>query len=74
MATAAQQREREIVISVPADKTAAVASFDPADFDRPTGREEQWRFTPMRRISDFFTPFAICGFKHGRQKKQKVCG
>jgi Fe-S cluster assembly protein SufD len=25
-------------------------SFDPADFGVPTGREEQWRFTPLRRL------------------------
>jgi Fe-S cluster assembly protein SufD len=25
-------------------------SFDPADFPVPTGREEQWRFTPLRRL------------------------
>jgi Fe-S cluster assembly protein SufD len=26
------------------------ASFDPADFPVPTGREEEWRFTPRRRL------------------------
>src|SRR5947199_2603696 len=25
-------------------------SFDPADFGVPTGREEEWRFTPLRRL------------------------
>jgi Fe-S cluster assembly protein SufD len=25
-------------------------SFDPADFPVPRGREEEWRFTPMRRL------------------------
>src|ERR1700761_3688693 len=25
------------------------ASYDPADFEVPTGREEEWRFTPRRR-------------------------
>lgn len=25
-------------------------SFDPSDFAVPNGREEQWRFTPMRRL------------------------
>jgi Fe-S cluster assembly protein SufD len=28
----------------------AVGSRDPADFPVPTGREEQWRFTPLRRL------------------------
>jgi Fe-S cluster assembly protein SufD len=26
------------------------ASYDPADFGVPTGREEEWRFTPLRRL------------------------
>ncbi|MES9606085.1 Fe-S cluster assembly protein SufD [Actinomadura sp. NPDC048032] len=26
------------------------ASYDVADFDVPTGREEEWRFTPLRRL------------------------
>ncbi len=25
-------------------------SFDPADFGAPSGREEEWRFTPLRRL------------------------
>jgi Fe-S cluster assembly protein SufD len=28
------------------------ASFDLADFDVPTGREEEWRFTPLDRLHD----------------------
>jgi Fe-S cluster assembly protein SufD len=27
-------------------------SYDPADFDRPTGREVNWKHTPMDRIGD----------------------
>ena len=27
------------------------ASYDPADFEVPTGREEEWRFTPLRRLA-----------------------
>lgn len=42
--------EREIAVTVPKDKSEVVASFDPSDFDVPTGREEEWRFTPLRRI------------------------
>src|SRR5690606_11216170 len=26
------------------------ASYDVADFEVPTGREEEWRFTPLRRL------------------------
>lgn len=29
-------------------------SFDPADFAVPTGREEEWRFTPVDRLGDLF--------------------
>jgi Fe-S cluster assembly protein SufD len=36
------------------DKVAShlhpVGSFDPADHPRPTGREEVWRFTPLKRL------------------------
>jgi Fe-S cluster assembly protein SufD len=28
------------------------ASYDVADFPVPTGREEEWRFTPLRRLHD----------------------
>jgi Fe-S cluster assembly protein SufD len=27
-----------------------IVSFDPADYPVPTGREEEWRFTPLRRL------------------------
>jgi Fe-S cluster assembly protein SufD len=30
-------------------------SFDPADFGVPTGREEEWRFTPLRRLRRLHT-------------------
>lgn len=33
-----------------ADLSPSSASFDPADFAVPTGREEQWRFAPMDRF------------------------
>jgi Fe-S cluster assembly protein SufD len=31
-------------------------STDPAAFAVPTGREEEWRFTPVRRIRELFEP------------------
>ncbi len=35
----------------PADvRPERMTSFDPAAFPRPTGREEEWRFTPLDRI------------------------
>jgi Fe-S cluster assembly protein SufD len=32
-------------------------STDPDDFAVPRGREEEWRFTPLRGIRDLFEPF-----------------
>jgi Fe-S cluster assembly protein SufD len=34
----------------PISKLRSRGSFDPADFAVPSGREEQWRFTPLRRL------------------------
>ena len=34
----------------PVSKLHARESFDPADFDVPGGREEEWRFTPLRAL------------------------
>ena len=31
-----------------------IRSFDLADFPPVTGREEEWRFTPVKRLADFF--------------------
>jgi Fe-S cluster assembly protein SufD len=43
--------EREVSPTAPAhDRAPRVVSFDPADFVVPTGREEEWRFTPMSRL------------------------
>lgn len=36
-------------------------SRDPAAFERPTGREETWRFTPTRDIRAMFDPFVPTG-------------
>jgi Fe-S cluster assembly protein SufD len=36
-------------------------SADPADFAVPAGREEEWRFTPLRRIREAFQPYTPDG-------------
>jgi Fe-S cluster assembly protein SufD len=36
--------------TAPASRLHEHQSFDPADFPVPTGREEEWRFTPLRRL------------------------
>jgi Fe-S cluster assembly protein SufD len=46
------------VISAPTGSPAErFTSREPEDFPVPRGREEQWRFTPIRRIRQFFEPF-----------------
>ena len=36
--------------AAPLSRLHSRGSYDPADFDVPTGREEEWRFTPLRRL------------------------
>ena len=44
----------------PKSKSQALRSFDVADFPALNGREEDWRFTPLRRMRDLTgdTPLA----------------
>ena len=41
-------------------------SFDPADFGVPSGREEEWRFTPLRRLRGLHTDGTLCS-RQGRR-------
>jgi Fe-S cluster assembly protein SufD len=43
------------VETAPVSDLHAVGSTDPADFGVPTGREEEWRFTPLRRLRGLHT-------------------
>jgi Fe-S cluster assembly protein SufD len=43
-------------------------SRNPDDFPVPRGREEDWRFTPVRRVREFFEPFNPDGVIEGDQK------
>jgi Fe-S cluster assembly protein SufD len=38
------------VETAPVSRLHEKQSFDPADFEVPSGREEEWRFTPLRRL------------------------
>jgi Fe-S cluster assembly protein SufD len=38
------------VETAPVSRLHEQQSYDPADFGVPTGREEEWRFTPLRRL------------------------
>ncbi len=40
----------------PSDLAPRVISNDPALHEVPNGREEEWRFTPIAKIADFFQP------------------
>jgi Fe-S cluster assembly protein SufD len=51
--------ERAIAITVPKDKSEVITSFLPSDFEAPTGREEEWRFTPLRRMKPLLSQLAI---------------
>ena len=50
--------EREVVLGRTGSPAERFTSRDPQDFAVPRGREEEWRFTPVRRITEFFDPFA----------------
>jgi len=41
--------------SAPMSRLHERRSYDPADFGVPTGREEEWRFTPLRRLHGLHT-------------------
>jgi Fe-S cluster assembly protein SufD len=43
------------VETAPVSRLHERQSFDPADFPVPGGREEEWRFTPLRRIRGLHT-------------------
>ena len=38
------------VETAPVSRLHELQSYDPADFPVPSGREEEWRFTPLRRL------------------------
>ena len=41
--------------SAPVTRLHERRSYDPADFGVPSGREEEWRFTPLRRLRGLHT-------------------
>ena len=46
-------------MSAPLTGLHPVTGQDPADFGVPTGREEQWRFTPLRRLRGLHSDAAL---------------
>ncbi|MGX6606344.1 Fe-S cluster assembly protein SufD [Micromonosporaceae bacterium Da 78-11] len=53
----------------PSTKSQVLRSFDVADFPALTGLEEEWRFTPLKRLRELVTATALTGvapqFEHG---------
>ena len=43
------------VETAPVSRLHEKQSYDPADFGVPSGREEEWRFTPLRRLRGLHT-------------------
>ena len=48
-------------LAPPLDLAPRVRSLSPADFARPTGREEEWRFTPQGAFAQFMEPVPAAG-------------
>lgn len=65
--------EREVSLVPATDHAPARFALDPAAFPVPTGREEEWRFTPLARLAGLHTDsrpagatWALqCGASHG---------
>jgi Fe-S cluster assembly protein SufD len=48
-------------IAPPKTKSQALRSYEVADFPALTGREEEWRFTPLRRLRGLDREVAVAG-------------
>ena len=53
----ASTTEREVALGPTGSPAERFTSRDPAAFEVPRGREEQWRFTPVRQLRELFEPF-----------------
>lgn len=52
--THGKDAERKVTTTTGNSRADRLTSYDLADFPIPTGREEEWRFTPLDRISPLF--------------------
>ncbi|MEU8660070.1 Fe-S cluster assembly protein SufD, partial [Actinoplanes philippinensis] len=48
-------------IAPPSTKSQVLRSFDVTDFPALDGLEEEWRFTPLKRLRDLVTATSLSG-------------
>ncbi|RBP98965.1 Fe-S cluster assembly protein SufD [Bifidobacterium xylocopae] len=46
---------------MPSSADRSIRSYDPDDYATPTRRQDDWRFTPVERLEEFFRPFEPSG-------------
>jgi Fe-S cluster assembly protein SufD len=51
----------EAIAPPPSTKSQVLRSFDVADFPALTGLEEEWRFTPLKRLGELVTATKVSG-------------
>jgi Fe-S cluster assembly protein SufD len=51
--------------SAPVSRLHELRSYDPTDFGVPSGREEEWRFTPLRRLRGLHADASLTDGKVG---------
>ncbi|MDI6105388.1 Fe-S cluster assembly protein SufD [Actinoplanes sp. NEAU-A12] len=54
-------------IAPPSTKSQVLRSFDVADFPALNGLEEEWRFTPLKRLRDLVTATSLTGAAPSRE-------
>jgi Fe-S cluster assembly protein SufD len=59
--------EREVTLGPTGSPAERFTSRNPDDFPVPTTSQEDWRFTPLARIREFFEPFEPDGVIEGDQ-------
>ena len=58
--------EREVVLRPSGSPSERFVSRDPEDFPEPTRSQEDWRFSPVVKLREFFAPFEPDGIIEGQ--------